>query len=367
MYRSYTMRLETTRRQADTLTRMVTQLCELYNMALQQRRDAWKQCGVSVTRYDQQLQLTELRHAVPEYAEFPPTIQRDALRRLDLAFRAFYRRIKAGQKPGYPRFKSLGSYTSFMVDSQKFTVKSGAVRIVGLGNIPTKTRCRVKGQPKDICIKRCGKHWTVVVRCDIGPAPEKVAVRNAVGIDLGLTTLATLSDGIEIENPRWMKREEERLVAASRALSRKRRGSKNRAKARERFRRVHQRIAGLRSSYLHGVSRWLVDHYDLIAHEDLKVRQMIRGNTAKAISDAAWGELLRQIGYKAEEAGVWSVPVNPRNTTQTCSGCGEIVRKEWAQRQHDCPHCGLSLGRDHNAALNILDRGVRSAALAARG
>jgi putative transposase len=120
---------------------------------------------------------------------------------------------------------------------------------------------------------------------------------------------------------------------------------------------VHQRISGLRSSYLHGVSRQLVGAYDLIAYEDLKIRRMLQSNMAKSIMDAAWGQLIRQLVYKAECAAKYAVAVNPRGTTQTCSGCAEKVPKTLSQRQHSCPACGLTLGRDHNAARNILRLG----------
>jgi putative transposase len=192
---------------------------------------------------------------------------------------------------------------------------------------------------------------------DIGPAPEKVAVCNAIGIDLGLNSLATLSDSTEIENPRWTKRESERLAEANRDLAAKVKGSNNRRKSKERLRRVHQRIAGLRSSYLTGVAKQLVSEYDLIAHEKLNIRGMAQSRYAKSIMDAAWSQLIQKLNSEAEYAGKWVIPVDPRNTTQTCSQCGEIVPKKIWQRQHDCPNCGLSLGRDHNAALNILALG----------
>jgi putative transposase len=136
------------------------------------------------------------------------------------------------------------------------------------------------------------------------------------------------------------------------------RGSKNRLKAREALRRAHQRAADARSNYIHHVSKWLVANYDLIAYEDLKIRNMARSNLAKSIMDAAWGMLIYCVSYKAESAGRWAVPVNPKGTTQKCSRCGEKVPKGLSQRQHNCPHCGLSLGRDENAAINILSLGM---------
>ena len=148
-----------------------------------------------------------------------------------------------------------------------------------------------------------------------------------------------------------------RLAAANQDLSCKVKGSNNRKKSKERLRRVHQRIAGLRSSYLTSVAKQLVSEYDLIAHEKLNIRGMAQSRFAKSIMDAAWNQLVHRLNCEAEKAGKWVIPVNPRGTTQLCSGCGERVPKKLWNREHDCPHCGLFLGRDHNAALNILRLG----------
>jgi len=347
------MRMKVTKRQDETLHRLLAQLCELYNMALQQRRNAYRELRFSVNYLNQQTQLTELRGGIEEYGNFPVAIQRDPLRRLDRAFKAFFRRCKSGEKPGFPRFRSRDRYDSFNVPTGSFSFSGGMLKLTRLGTFRTKTKCKIKGDPLEIRVKRCGSKWQAQVVCDIGPAPERIAVRNAIGIDVGLTTLATLSDGSEIANPRWTKQEEDRLAAANQDLARKVKGSKNRANSRERVRRVHQRIAGLRLSYLTGVAKQLVAEYDLIAHEKLNIRGMAQSRFAKSILNAAWAQLVKTLNSEAEKAGKWVVPVDPRNTTKTCSGCGELVPKTLWQRQHDCPRCGLSLGRDHNAALNI--------------
>jgi len=199
--------------------------------------------------------------------EYPVAIQRDPLRRVDLAFKSFFRRVKAKQTPGYPRFKAKSQYDSFTV-AQAFRVEGDTIHLPKMGGFRFKTKYRLKGEPKIVHVARRGKHWIASLVCDIGEPCEKVTVTKAVGIDVGLTTLVTLSDGTEIVNPRWTKQEEERLAEANRALARKKRGSKNRAKAKERLRRVHQRIAGLRGVYLTTVAKKLVSKYDLIAHED---------------------------------------------------------------------------------------------------
>lgn len=356
MFRAYTMRLKVTKRQDILLTDTLEHLCVLYNSALEHRKLSWEQEQKSVQYNDQQAALVEFRRRSPEVKMYPSVMQRDPLRRVDLAFKDFFRRLKSGEKPGYPRFKSKTQYHSFTV-AEAFRFEGNVVYLPKWGGFRFKTKHKMKGTPKVLRINRVGRHWILKASCDIGPAPEKLVVRNAVGVDLGLTTLATLSDGTQIVNPRWTKQEENRLAEANRDLSRRTKGSNNRKKSKERLRRIHQRIAGLRRSYLHDVSRILVDKYDLIAHENLKISEMAKSRFGKSIMDAAWGELLFQIKYKAESAGKWFVPVEPRGTTQTCSGCGELVPKRIWNRTHNCPKCGLSLGRDHNAALNILRLG----------
>jgi putative transposase len=368
MMRSYQVRLKATKRQGLALGALLAECCELYNAALQERRDAWKICQKNVTLYDQMKELTQLRAIDPESASFPLKIQRDPLRRVDLAFQSFFRRVRARQTPGYPRFKSRDRYHSFTVDAESFRVEGDRIVVTKLGGFRFHTRCKLKGTPRVLHVKRCGQKWRAVIVCDIGPAPERVAVKTAIGIDVGVRTLVTLSNGGEVLNPRWTQEAEERLARANRQLATKRRGSNNRAKARERLRRVHEAIQGRRREWLHGVSKWLVANYDLIAFEKLDIRGMVKDAPAspvrKSILDAAWAELIWQVTYKAESAGKWAVPVDAGGTTETCSGCGEIVPKK-LQRQHQCAKCGLALGRDHNAAINVLQRGLRCAGTSA--
>lgn len=354
------------------LTRVLADNAETYNAALQERRDAWKLERKSITYYDQQAELTELRKD-PAFQWIACDIQRDPLRRVDLAFKAFFRRCKAGEKPGYPRFKSKDRYNSFTFGGNRPVVREKSIHIPNIGDIRARGGRAIEGRAKVCMVKRDGKRWTASVVCDIGPAPEKCAVSNPVGIDVGISSLVTLSNGTVIENPRWTRKHESRIAAASRALARKRKQSKNRIRAREVLRRAHQRAANARLNYIHHVSKWLVHNYDLVAYEDLKICNMARsakGTVEKpgkkvaqkaglnrSIMDAAWGLLIWCITYKAESAGKWVVPVNPRGTSQKCSGCGRIVPKDLSVRIHSC-ECGLVLGRDHNAGRNICALGI---------
>lgn len=363
MLRTFQFRLQPNATQRIALEYILADLCETYNAALQERRDAWKIQRKSVTYRMQQSQITELRKD-PAFRVVAADIQRDPLRRVDGAFRAFFRRCKSGKgKPGFPRFRSLCRYRSFTFGGNRPVVRAKSIHVPNVGDIRMRGGRPIHGIARTATIKRDGKRWVASVVCDIGPVPEKRTVSRVVGIDVGLISLATLSDGMTIKNPRWVKQHEERIAAAGRSLSRKKRGSKNRLKAREVFRRVHQRATNSRANYLHHASKWLVGNYDLIAHEDLEIRNMVRSNLAKSIMDAAWGILLYQLRYKAESAGTYVIAVNPRGTSIKCSGCGKPVPKTLEDRQHVCGSCGLSLDRDHNAALNIKALGMSAAGL----
>lgn len=363
MLRTFQFRLLPNVAQTKALERILLDNCETYNACLQERREAWKIQRKPITYRDQQKELTELRQD-PAFQWMACDIQRDPLRRVDRAFKAFFRRCKSGEKPaGFPRWRSRYRYDSFAFSLP--VCRERSIKIPNVGDIRARGGRPIDGKAKLCTLKRDGKRWTASVVCDIGEAPPRCVVSRATGIDVGLTTLATLSDGIEIENPRWTRRHAIKISAANQRLARKKRGSKNRLKAKEALRRAHQRAANARLNYVHHVSKWLVANYDLIAHEDLKIRNMVRSNLAKSIMDAAWGLLIWCITYKAEYAGKWVVPVNPNGTSQKCSGCGATVKKKLSERVHSCPSCGLVLGRDHNAGRNILALGMSAAVVQA--
>lgn len=360
MLRTFELRLKPKAAQRSELAHILADSCETYNAALQERRDAWNLCRKQISYYDQQAELTELRKDA-QFAAIAVDIQREPLRRVDRAFKAFFRRLKAGQKPGYPRFRSRDRYDSLAWNAPR--LDTDTLLVPNLGRIRFKASRTLEGQLKMATVIRCGEKWTARIVCDMGPGPEKRLVATAVGIDMGLTMLATLSDGTEIENPRWARQYEDRIARANRVLARKQKRSRNRIRAREVLHHAHQRAANVRKNYLHHISKWLVGRYDLIAYEALNVKGMVQGHFSKSIMDAAWSILLYQVRYKAESAGAYAVAVNPRGTSQFCSGCGEKVPKELSQRWHDCPRCGLSLGRDHNAGRNILALGMSAAGL----
>lgn len=332
----------------------------LYNACLQERRDAYRNQKVSIKYARQCRELTEIRAAFEEWREIPAWIERSALQRLQLAFEAFFRRVKAGETPGYPRFKARDRYNSFGVPFGNFRIDRDHVIVPKLGAVRFKKYRELRGEPRAVTfVKTRGGKWFVCIACDLGAAPAKCEPKTQAGVDVGLTHFATLSNGETIDNPRFFRSAEELIARRHQALSRKKRGSRSRQRAKILLGKAHDHVRNQRLDFARKLAVFLFARFDLIAYEDLAIARMVHGNLAKSIYDAAWGMTLRCLDAKAEEAGRWAVPVDPAGTTIACSGCAEPVPKDLAERTHRCPRCGLVLDRDHNAALNILARGRR--------
>jgi putative transposase len=358
MMRSFKYRLHPSWQQERLLDQWRRQCCVLYNAALEHRITCYRMQQKTITNFDQTAQLTDLRQADPAWSATPVAVHRSALRRLDLAYQAFFRRVKLGEAPGFPRFRAQQRYDSFGVG--KVSIKNGRVKLPKLGLVKLNLYRPLIGVIKNATVRRdaVGKWW-ICIQCDQGPAPQKVTpIRSTVGIDLGLTTLATLSTGEEVPNHRFAKRSANQLAKRQRSLSRKKKGSRNRDRAKILVAKAHQHVASQRLDHCRKEAKQIVDRYDAIAHEKLSVCGLARGRFAKSFHDAAWGVLLRCLATKAEEAGKHLVPVDPRKTSQLCSCCGAIVEKALSERMHRCV-CGLTIGRDHNAAIVIESRGRR--------
>jgi len=334
-----------------------------FNRALEARIHWYKTSGKSPSFYDQCDDLTALRAADSFWSDTPVSVERDALRRLDKAFVAFFRRLKNGTgRPGFPRFKGRSRWHSFTIAECGSVVKHGRIRVSGVDGL---IRCRnlqpIEGAIiEQRIVRRATKWYCQLVINDEREAPPPRPIRQAVGIDVGLSTFATVSDGETIENPRFGKKLERKLAHAHRQVSRTKKGSKNRRKRVASLQRVYVQIQNQRHNFTHHASKAIIAKYDLVAVEDLNIDGMVRGRLAKSILDACWGQFIFQLCYKAEKAGCTFLKVNPSGTSQECSGCGMVVPKDLSVRIHDCPHCGLVLCRDANAARNILARALRS-------
>jgi putative transposase len=281
----------------------------------------------------------------------------DVFIRLDLAIKAKVRRKKAGLKGGFPRFKSMDRTKSLHYPQSGFSITGKKLKVTPFGKISIKLHRPVEGKIKTMTLKKeaTGK-WYAILTSEI--EVESVPQNNGipVGMDLGLMNFAVLSDGTSIKNPRHLKKHQDNLRIKQKALSRAKRGSSNRKKAKKCLAIIHEKVRNTRRDFLHKLSRKLVHSHSLIALEDLASQEMAEQMLGKSIHDAGWSEFISMLSYKAEGAGSRVVLVNPANTTKLCSGCGEMVEKELRERQHNCPSCGLSISRDHNAAINILKR-----------
>ncbi len=372
MFRSFKYRLYPTKVQAIALATWIELTRELYNAALQERRDAYERRKKSVTAFDQMKVLPEIREARPEFKAVPIVVLRGAIRRLDKAFAGFFRRCKSGEKPGYPRFKRKERFTSLLLDDlgDKPPLQGKKVAIPLLGKVNVKLHRPLEGIPKAVRILRdAAGRWFVAFACvDVAPKPLPPS-EEEVGIDLGLTTFAVLSDGSEIPNPRIGESARLSVERAQRRVSRRKKGSSRRRKAVVLLAKAHQHIQNIRRQFHIDTAKKLVAKYGYIYTEDLNVKGLAGGMLAKSVHDVGWSSFLGWLACKAEEAGREIIAVNPSGTSQTCSNCGERVPKDLSVRIHDCPYCGYKVGRDFNAARNVLRLGksLRRGAPAVRG
>ena len=362
--RNYKFRIYPNKTQARTLSSWLETSRHIYNAALAQRKDAWEKESRSVSRVEQQVWLKDAKTTNGFFKELHSQPAQEVLFRLERAFSAFFRRAASGGKPGYPRFKGRGYYKSITFtqsgDGKGACFLNGKLKLSKVGLLKIVLHRAIPGSIKTVTVKReaCGK-WFAVFSVELEVAIPPRHNGPQVGLDVGIREFAVLSDGRKIENPKHFRKSGRKLKTSQRDLSRKKKGSNSRAKARVVLARRHEKVRNQRRDFHHKVSTSLVKEYSLIAVEDLEIGNMVKNhNLAKSIADAGWGEFLAMLGCKAESAGSEVRKVAPQGTSQQCSRCGEIVRKDLAQRTHLCPCCGLVMDRDQNAAVNILRKAV---------
>ncbi len=335
------------------------ELCrQTHNFLLDYCKQQYKETGKTPSQYDMIKLLTSLKHTRAEFALVYSQVLQNIAKRIKDGYTNFFARRKAGLKAGLPRFKKYGRYKSITYPQFGFKIEDNKLVLSKIGALRIRQHREIQGQVRTLTVKRVpsGK-WFACFSCIVEAQPREKPFED-VGVDVGLNSYAVLSDGIRIENPRFYRRSEKRLAHLQRGVSRKERGGRNWVKAKTRVARLHEKIANRRTDFLHKDSRKIADKYKTVYFEDLKIGNMVRNHClAKSISDAGWGRFIRMIAYKEEESGGQLIKVDPRNTTQMCSRCGEHVKKTLSDRIHECPHCGLVMDRDHNAALNILARG----------
>ena len=332
--------------------------CKLYNTALEQRIMAYRSSRKHLSYYDQAKELKQLRdEKLCGIANFLAC--QGVLRKLDKTFKTFYKRVKKGQKAGFPRFKPASRYNTLEYPSYGDGCKLHVNKIYlqGIGKINIRLHRPVEGIIKTVSITRKNGKYYIFFTCKAEPCllPK---TNNIIGIDVGLESFAVTSEGEFIENPRFYKKSQQKLRVLQRSVSRKHKGSTSRKKAVILLAKQHEKIANQRLDFIHKFSRQLIDENDIICIEDLNIKGLARGMLAKSVNDVAWGMLFNVLNYKAENAGKEIIKVDPRGTSQRCSRCGTEVKKDLSVRHHNCPICNLSIHRDLNSAKEILRLGT---------
>jgi putative transposase len=360
---TYRYRLLPTHAQRTALDATLDACRWIYNKTLETRKDAWDNEQVTIGRYDTMAMIPQWKLEYPSLDIVYSQALQEVCTRVDLAFKAFFRRVKAGENPGYPRFKGEGVYDSFTFTQSGFKLDGNRLTLSKIGDIKIKVHRPVSGAVKTLTIHRDRiGNWTACFSCKCETEPLSPSGK-VVGIDLGLSTFATMSDGNRIDRQRWMKRDADDIARLQRKKDRFEKGTPGHRRAVHALGHAHERVANRRRNFAHQESRKLVNEYQIIVFEDLDIKGMQsngKKNINKGIADVAWGQFVQYASCKAANAGRTVVLVDPKNTTQMCSGCHAIVPKDLSVRIHDCPHCGLVLDRDLNAAINILARGLAS-------
>lgn len=358
--RSYKYRLYPNKAQSVVLTEMLGAFCDLYNAALQQRIEAYRRQHKTLRYFDQSSELKAVRAIDERLAGFSYSAAQQVLRRLDKAVTAFFRRLKIKGKAGFPRFQAKHRFDSaeFRVGDGLTIRKSKRLGVTGIpGEIKVKWHRDLPASAKvgTAVVSRSAGKWFVCFQVALPDREGLPRDGAAVGIDVGLSNLIASSDGETVVTPQWTKHAAKKQRRLQRALARCKRGSRRRLKAKHRLARHNAHTANQRRDFLHKLSRSLVERYALIALEDLDVARLARSMLAKAVHNAAWGQLRSFLKYKAASAGTQVESVDPRGTSQTCPACGVSVAKTLSDRTHTC-RCGCVMDRDVAAAMVILQR-----------
>ena len=329
----------------------------IYNELLDISKNTYKESGKTLRKFDYNKQLTG------KYSDVHSQVKQNVSDRVHKAFKNFFRRVKdkSCKEKGFPRFKSRVNSITFPQSGFKI-LSDKRLKLSKVGNIPIILHRVPKGKIKTLTIKqnKAGQ-WFATFACELPDKSTHMStdMSTHIGIDVGLESYAVLSNGEFIDNPRHILKAEKRLNLLQRRLSRKKKGSANRRKARFRLSKQHIKVANQRTDFLHKLSHRITKSYSFIAVENLNVKSMLTNHLmAKSISDASWSSFIRCLEYKAVTSGYKLVKVNPRNTSKTCSKCGTITEMPLSKREFLCPKCGFACHRDLNASINILKVGT---------
>jgi len=337
-------------------------ICRLVYNSMVHERTALHEQGLKVpTFYTQAPALARWKKDHAELKAVHSQVLQNVARRVELAFQAFFRRVKAGDTPGYPRLKGRGQYDSITYPQSGFKIGDSTITLSLLGKqeqVKAKIHREIVGTVKTCTVRRYGHKWFACFSVEqedefLPPCSD------AIGLDAGLNSFMALSNGEFIENPRFFRKDEKALAKAGRKQAKTKKRSKERKKANKVLSRIHERIRNRRHDFVHQTSRRLVNRFGVIAVEKLNVKNMLGNHClAKSISDASWSMFRSVLTNKAESAAREVIAVDPRYTSQDCHACGYRAKKKLSERWHLCPMCGASLDRDTNAAINILNLAI---------
>lgn len=354
MYRVLPVRLYPTREQEQLLGTQLNACRRLYNAAVEERLKAWKEQNRRISRAEQQRQLPALRREHQDLAAVSSIVLQDVVFRVDHAFRRYYRGIT-----GHPRFRRAPSYRSITYSAHRpgnYTLGARSISFGRIGSIRARLKSfpawREKATPKSCTVKRLAGRWYAYVRFQLEQATPGAVPDAILGIDVGIESFITTSEGEHVPNIRAFSRSEKAIRRAQRVADRRKPGGKNREKARIRVARIYERAKNRRLDHHHQVSRRIANRFAWVAAEE-KLTGLHRGWLAKQIYDVGWSQFLRILAYRLDERGGALLRVDRRGTSQRCCGCGTVVQKPLSQRMHNCPACELVLHRDVNAAINI--------------
>jgi len=334
----------------------------LYNRLLKNLNDA-KAEGVKLKTYDTQNMIPSLKLENPKLNGVYSKVLQMVNYTLWSNIKGLAASKKNGRKIGHIRFKGYGWYNTLNYNQSGFKIDQdhSLLHLSKIGDMRIKLYRKIEGCIKAVIIKREGKKWFAIVQADQEPQPLP-ETDEAIGLDVGLTSFAVDSEGNNIENPRYAEHAAHKLAKLQRRLARAEKGSNNRRSIQDKVAKLHKRINCQRDDFLHKLSRMYVNNFDIICVEDLDVKGLKEKghNTGmhRSIHDASWAKFAFMLSYKAQSAGRKLIKIDPRNTTQRCSVCGSIVKKDLSVRVHECPYCGFSCDRDYNAARNILIAGM---------
>jgi len=334
----------------------------LYNRLLQDLNEA-KEKDIKLRTYDTQNMIPSMKLENPKLNLVYSKVLQMVNYTLWSNFKGLAASKKNGRKIGHVRFKGYGWYNTLNYNQSGFKIDQdhGLLHLSKIGEMRIKIYRKIEGCIKAIIIKREGERWFAIVQADQEPQPLP-ETGEAIGLDVGLTSFVVDSEGNEIENPRCAEQSENKLARLQRKLAGAVRGSNNYKALKDKIAKLHKRINFQRDDFLHKLSRMYVNSFDIICVEDLDVTDLKEkghnNGMHRSIHDASWSKFIFMLSYKAQSAGRKLIKVDPRNTTQRCSACGSIVKKELCERVHECPYCGFSCNRDYNASRNILFTGM---------